>query len=157
MERREFLETAGKSGLSIILGGSSLVLTGCGDTLKIFDPSWVTAIEIEPLPEFQQWWDEISKCANKDGDFYCIHWFHVQEDTIPCILYGEKSSCLGIWERPHDIYLANAVFTMYNQGPLKDSYQWAKWWVQHEMLHDLLDKGLLDNGEHPQIFNQCPT
>lgn len=156
MERREFLETAGKSGLSIILGGSSFVLTGC-DVLKIFDPSWVTAIEIEPLPEFRQWWNEISKCASRSGDFNRIHWFHVQEEYIPCILYGGQSSCFGIWKRPHDIYLANIVFTRYNQGTHTDSYQWAKRRVQHEMLHDLLDKGLLDNGNHPQIFKKCPV
>ena len=159
MDRREFLETSGRSGLYTVLGGSSFVLTGC-DGPKIFDPSEVTAYEIEPFPEFRGWWEEISACSSYQGDLNRIHWFHVQEedgeDMIQCLLDGERRSCYGIWLFPHDIYISDRLFTMLSShGPSAESYQVAEESIKNEMLHDLSGIGLLDNGDHHPIFEQC--
>lgn len=155
MDRREFLETSGRSGLYIVLGGSSFVLTGC-DGPKIFDPSWVTAEEMKPFPDFREWWEEISTCSGYQGNLDRIHWFHVQEDLIPCTIDGERDYCNGIWKSPHDIYISNRIFTiLYSHGPSVESYRVAKKSIQHEMTHDLLNMGLLENGDHHPIFERC--
>ena len=149
MDRRDFLKTAGKSGLYLASGGLAFSLASC-DFSKVFDPSWVTATEISPLPEFPQWWNEISSCSRSSGNFNRVRWFHVH-GYFPCIIKEQLKNCEGVWQRPHDIYLSDNVFRLYDLGPEVEAARYeVKLVVKHEMLHDLLD-----TGKHTDIFKVC--
>lgn len=108
----------------------SLLLVGCLDT---FSPAGAT--EFTPPPVYQAWWAEIAACAGLSGDLAAIDWYQVSGWNYPCPAY--EGRCSGWWQPPHSIYLA--------AGWLDDRRL-----VEHEMLHDLLQRG-----DHPPVFQAC--
>ncbi len=142
----------------LLVLGFAAALTACEQT--IFDPDWVTSEEIVPPAVFHdEWWGEICGCAgretgiklDRESRFNLIRWFQVKEDNIPCVVEEESSWCVGIWKRPHDIYLAGIIFKMMSYGEWTDAYQkHSRRIVQHEMLHDILQ-----TGKHPLVFEEC--
>lgn len=148
MNRRNFLKTTGKSGLSFILGAS--FLAGC--EFKIFNPSWVDLEKMEPWPEFPLWWKEISQCSGLHGDLKRINWWLILKKDIPCYIDEKETACYGIWQEPHNIYLSKTVLRQYNSEKGTLAYEESRKRVQHEMLHDLLGTNVKG---HPYVFDYC--
>jgi len=137
--------------------GFAAALTACEPA--IFKPEWVHSEEISPPEVFRKWWGEICECAeretgiklDREGRFKLIRWLKVAEDDIPCFIAEESARCVGVWKRPHDVYLAGIIFKMMSYGEWTDSYRiHAPRIVEHEMLHDILQIG-----KHPPVFERC--
>jgi len=64
-----------------------------------------------------------------------VEWYEVPGVDYPCPAY--EGRCDGWWQPTHTIYLA---------------YRWRndRQLVEHEMLHDLLQRG-----DHPPVFQAC--
>ena len=107
-----------------------LLLLGCLDT---FAPAG--AVEFAPPAAYGTWWAEIESCAGISGDFATIEWYEVPGSSYSCPAYDGE--CAGWWQPPHTIYLAE---TRVHDRLL----------VEHEMLHDLLQRG-----DHPPVFQTC--
>jgi len=107
-----------------------LALLGCLDT---FAPAG--AIEFEPPAAFRTWWAAIENCAGISGDFARVEWYEVPGPDYPCPAY--EGRCDGWWQPPHVIYLAS-------------QWRYDRPLVEHEMLHDLLQRG-----DHPPVFQAC--
>src|SRR5205809_4574001 len=107
-----------------------LLLLGCLDT---FAPAG--AVVFTPPAAYGTWWAEIESCAGISGDFAAIKWYEVPGSSYSCPAY--EGECAGWWQPPHTIYLAE---TRANDRLL----------VEHEMLHDLLQRG-----DHPPAFQAC--
>ncbi|HYK81603.1 MAG TPA: hypothetical protein VEU55_00540 [Gemmatimonadales bacterium] len=109
---------------------ATLVVVACLDS---FAPAGAT--EFSPPAVYRTWWAEIAACAGLSGDFAAIDWYQVVGTSYSCPAY--EGSCSGWWQPPHTIYLAAAWV---NDRQL----------VEHEMLHDLLQRG-----DHPPVFQAC--
>lgn len=135
----------------LLVLGFSAALAAC-DSAVVFEPELVQHHEISPPDVFRTtWWTEISRCSGKRGDFNKIHWFQVESDEIPYVQDGEPANAVGMWQKPHNIYLAGIVFKMMSYGEWTDSYQkWSRIFVEHEMLHELIR-----TGDHSPIFEKC--
>jgi len=106
------------------------LLLGCLDN---FAPAG--AIEFTPPAVYQTWWSAIEACAGLWGEFDRIEWYEVPGSDYPCPAY--EGRCDGWWRPPHTIYLAR----QWRDEPRL---------VEHEMLHDLLQRG-----DHPPVFQAC--
>jgi len=106
------------------------LLLGCLDS---FAPAG--AIEFTPPAAYQTWWAAIEECAGLWSKFDRVEWYEVPGVDYPCPAY--EGRCDGWWQPPHTIYLA---------------YRWRndRQLVEHEMLHDLLQRG-----DHPPVFHAC--
>ena len=102
-------------------------------SLDTFAPAG--AVEFAPAAAYRAWWTEIESCAGISGDFAAVDWYEVPGSTYSCPAYDGR--CAGWWQPPHTIYLAA---TGVNDRLL----------VEHEMLHDLLQRG-----DHPPVFQTC--
>ncbi|HVH10350.1 MAG TPA: hypothetical protein VM736_11185 [Gemmatimonadales bacterium] len=110
-----------------------LVLAFVAACLDTFAPRG--AVEFSPPPAYRAWWTAIEECARIWGDFGRIEWYQVPGPSYPCPAY--EGSCRGWWQPPHTIYIAAQSL---NDAQL----------VEHEMLHDLLQRG-----DHPPVFAAC--
>ena len=72
-----------------------------------------------PPDTYEAWWDQVERCANREGDFSRIRWYR-----IPA--FRDRPTLLGQWNSLHEITI---------RSDLVDA--WPV--VAHEMLHDLLD------------------
>lgn len=119
-----------------------LLLAACeGST----DPGFVD-LELEPLaplPAYESWWEDTAACSGLKGAFDQVSFYRVKAPLVdggasfPCGENGEPTLCSGLWQAPHDIYLAPAMLRV---QPL----------VRHEMLHDLIGAS-----GHPPVFEEC--
>jgi hypothetical protein len=107
-----------------------VLLLGCLDS---FAPAG--AAPFTPPAAYRAWWSAIAACAGISGDFDRVEWYEVPDSTYPCPAYDGR--CAGWWQPPHDIYVAAAWL---------DNRQL----VEHEMLHELLQRG-----DHPPVFEAC--
>lgn len=156
MNRRDFLKIAG-SGMAASFLSSCIFPTG-------IDEGWLEAnsYEIEPLPEFREWYNEISECSDLSGDFDSLTWYHVQNSVIPCRVLGKSNKDVGLeegvdcffhgfWNEEHNaIYIGDRTFKKYSFGKGSDKYGEAKIEIQHEMLHSLERKK-----GHSELFDRC--
>jgi len=106
------------------------LLAGCLDS---FAPAG--AVEFTPPTMYETWWSAIEACAGLWGTFDRVEWYDVPGTDYPCPAY--EGRCDGWWQPPHSIYLAHR---WHNDRQL----------VEHEMLHDLLQRG-----DHPPVFQAC--
>lgn len=106
------------------------LLAGC---LYSFAPGG--AVPFTPPAVYQTWWSAIEACAGLWGNFDRLEWYEVAGTDYPCPSY--EGRCDGWWQPPHAIYLAHRW---------RDDRQL----VEHEMLHDLLQRG-----DHPPVFQAC--
>ena len=106
------------------------LLAGCLDS---FAPAG--AVEFTPPTVYETWWSAIEACAGLWGTFDRVEWYDVPGADYPCPAY--EGLCDGWWQPPHSIYLA---------------HRWRndRQLVEHEMLHDLLQRG-----DHPPVFQAC--
>lgn len=110
-------------------------------TLPSFAVSDLTWREIEPTPTYVLWWSELETCVGASGDFSQLRFAEVlaplteSRQQFPC--FTDRRLCSGVWEPPHDIYLAS--------GMIGDERT-----VKHEMLH-----ALLQSPEHGRPFFVC--
>jgi hypothetical protein len=93
------------------------------------------AAPFTPPAAYRAWWSVIAVCAGISGDFDRVEWYQVPDATYPCPAYAGR--CAGWWRPPHDIYLAEVWLA-------------DRQLVEHEMLHDLLQRG-----DHPPVFEAC--
>ena len=93
------------------------------------------AEEFTPPDVYRMWWAEVEACAQLSGDFSRITWYEVPGSRYDCPAY--PNGCVGWWQPPHTIYLAQVWVN--DRGV-----------VEHEMLHDLLQRG-----DHPPTFQAC--
>jgi hypothetical protein len=107
-----------------------VLLLGC---LDAFAPAG--GVEFSPPAAYRAWWTEIEACAGITADYAAIEWYEVRGASYACPAY--EGRCAGWWQPPHTIYLA--------EDWLNDRVL-----VEHEMLHDLLQRG-----DHPPVFQQC--
>ncbi|PYP44027.1 MAG: hypothetical protein DMD50_15660 [Gemmatimonadetes bacterium] len=107
-----------------------VLLLGCLDG---FAPAG--AIPLTPPAVYREWWTEIERCAGLWGDFDRVEWYEVPGSTYSCPAH--EGQCDGWWRSPHTIYMA--------QSRLYDRQL-----AEHEMLHDLLQRG-----DHPLVFQAC--
>jgi hypothetical protein len=106
------------------------LLLGCLDN---FAPAG--AVPFTPPAVYRTWWNAIEACAGLWADFDRVEWYKVPGADYPCPAY--EGRCDGWWQPAHAIYLA---------------YRWHddRHLVEHEMLHDLLQRG-----DHPPVFQAC--
>ena len=104
-----------------------MVLAGCWQGVG---PEPFEAEKYEALPSYSVWWAEAKACTGRpEADLRRVQFFRVTKPLspsrkqFPCL--DDGTMCSGFWEEPHDIYLADGVTG-------------TKWFVKHEMLHDLL-------------------
>jgi len=109
---------------------SLVFVFGC---LDAFAPAG--AVPFTPPAVYRAWWSAIAACAGITGDFDRVEWYQVRDSSYPCPAY--EGRCAGWWKPPHDIYLAEA-------------WRGDRQLVEHEMLHDLLQRG-----DHPPVFEAC--
>ena len=107
-----------------------LIVVACLDT---FAPAG--AVPFVPPASYRAWWAAIEDCARLWGDYGRLRWYEVPGDDYPCPAYDGR--CDGWWQPPHTIYLA-------------ERYLADRQLVEHEMLHDLLQRG-----DHPPVFQVC--
>ena len=107
-----------------------VLLLGCLDS---FAPAG--AVPLTPPAAYRVWWTEIERCAGLWGDFDRVEWYEVPGSTYACPAH--EGRCDGWWRSPHTIYV--------DQSQLYDRPL-----VEHEMLHDLLQRG-----DHPPVFQAC--
>ena len=106
------------------------LLAGCLDS---FAPAG--AVEFTPPTVYEPWWSAIEACAGLWAGFDRVEWYEVPGVDYPCPAY--EGRCDGWWQPRHTIYLA---------------HRWRndRQLVEHEMLHDLLQRG-----DHPPVFQAC--
>lgn len=106
------------------------LLLGCLDS---FAPAG--AAPFNPPASYRAWWAAMEACAGTTGDFDRVAWYAVEGSSYPCPAYDGR--CEGWWQPPHTVYIAQ---TLLGDRRL----------VEHEMLHDLLERG-----DHPPLFQAC--
>src|SRR6266705_1773835 len=89
--------------------------------LDAFAPA--VAVPLTPPAVYRVWWTEMERCAGLWGVFDRVERY--------------EGRCDGSWRAPHTIYMA--------QSRLYDRQL-----AEHEMLHDLLQRG-----DHPPVFKAC--
>jgi len=109
-----------------------LLFGACGDPFSPLVPKG--AFPFDPPAQYAPYWRHMEDCLQVTGDLSRVKWFRVPGSTFDCPNGGR---CDGLWVRPHTIYLA---YQRMNDSLL----------VEHEMLHDLLQRG-----DHPAAFQTC--
>lgn len=89
-----------------------------------------------PPPEYAQWYAEVEVCAGVTGSFAQVRWFSVPHEQWWDPVFEQYTT--GTWREPHDIYIASSHAD--NQGL-----------VRHEIVHDLLQGGLV----YDPRFERC--
>lgn len=112
----------------------ALVLAGCTDLFGPGLPDGAVPLEVLPA-EYQEWWSIVEQCADLEGTFERVEWWHVPTERT--LKRGDNA--VGQYlPGTRQIVLAGLVTL--------DGYV-----VRHEMLHAILDEiGL--TGHPPEYF-----
>lgn len=132
--------TAHRQARTLVL--LAALLAGCEGATELDFPA-LDLERFEPPSAYGEWWARTEACSGLEAPLARVRFFEVRAPVsrdgtrFPCGDGRRALECSGVWQAPHDIYLAPALVRHERL-------------VRHEMLHDLVG-----TPGHPPVFEAC--